>query len=310
MPKRILLGPQRPSANLREVLTAAALPEGPVGVISAGWQEGEGELDDLSQLIQNPLVELNLYHRADNIFSADKAFQSVYRQRQDRLQELQKLYRTRLRHLMIAARQIRRQKVTSGLIAAEQQHAISQVRALDTHLLSSVETIYSQYAEALKPSSSALLTEQIQEIESVLENCASIVIPGGNVLVLLNRLQLFEMQHMIHSRHVVAWSAGAMALSDIIVLYHDRVPLGRRDPEVLGPGLGIVSGHLFLPDSKKRLQVKDRVRISLFSQRFAPVKCVTLNSGSSIYFDDESLCQANNVGKLTAKGKIEELLPT
>lgn len=307
MLQRIILGPQRPTINVPEAVSLANIPDGPVAVISAGWQEGEGELDELSQLVRRPLVALNLYTRAEQLFAADGKFRAAYRQRQDRLQQLQHLYRIRLRQLMLAARQLRREKISRDLLEIEQRHAILQVRALDEHLLNRIEAIYEEYSEALSEKGNALLAEYSFDIKAKLGDCSTVLIPGGNVLVLLNRMQLFTMSESLASRHLIAWSAGAMVLSDLIVLYHDRTPLGRRNPEVLGAGLGIVPGQLFLPDAAKRLQVKDLRRMSIFSERFAPAKCVTLDSGSLVRFENEKLCQASSAGWINSQGRIEML---
>ena len=46
---------------------------------------------------------------------------------------------------------------------------------------------------------------------------------------------------------VIAWSAGAMALADRIVLFHDRSPHGPGHPEVYGSGLSVVRDVVLLP---------------------------------------------------------------
>src|SRR5690606_41913723 len=68
-----------------------------------------------------------------------------------------------------------------------------------------------------------------------LDNVETVVITGGNVAILINRLRLFGLGNMLKAKNVVAWSAGAMALCDRIVLFHDNPPQGRRNPEVFGP---------------------------------------------------------------------------
>ena len=143
-----------------------------------------------------------------------------------------------------------------------------------------------------------------------MEGCATTLITGGNVLVLMNRLQLFAMQGQLAARHLITWSAGAMVLSDTIVLYHDRTPLGRRDPEVLGPGLGIIPRLIFLPDARKRLQYKDRARVGIFSDRFAPADCITLNNGSLFHFDEKRVHRVEKTSRLSSQGDIQELHTT
>ena len=305
MPHRLLLGPQRPVINLGEVVANAPLPEGPIAVISAGWQEAEGDIDDIRELVDRPLVDLELYHRTEQVFAEDEALRDAYRQRQDRLQELQRLYRLRLQQSMLAARQVRRATAARDLIAAEERHAISQLRALDRHHLRRVDTIHAEFDDTIR--GSRLRTAHVAAIEEKLGDCATVLITGGNVLVLLNRLQLFGMRKRLADRHLVAWSAGAMVLSDRVVLFHDKTPLGRRDPELLGGGLGLLPGYIFLPDARRRLRQKDAVRTRLFNGRFAPARCVTLNSGALLHFGDGRVQRAVDVGYLHNNGTIAEL---
>ncbi|MDH3453468.1 MAG: hypothetical protein OEN20_13745, partial [Gammaproteobacteria bacterium] len=117
---RLLLGPQRPVSNLRRGVDSLSLKDGPIACISAGWQEAEGDTDDVQELVGRPLRDLNLYARTEDIFLAQPDLHDAYRSRQDQLKEQQKLYRLRLRHLMNAARQVLRSDVDPVLLATEQ----------------------------------------------------------------------------------------------------------------------------------------------------------------------------------------------
>lgn len=299
-PQRLILGPQRPITNLGEVFAKATLPEGPVAVITAGWQEAEGDLDEIQRQLERPLIDMQLYQRAEHVFFAEKILSSAYRERQDKLLELQRLYRMRLRNLVRAVQQLRREKTHLDLVVAEERHAIAQLRALDRHHLDRISTVYAEYEDTI--SSSDMLAEQTALIEDSIKDCQTVLISGGNVLVLLNRLQLFGVRHLLADRHLIAWSAGAMVLSDQVVLYHDKTPLGRREPEILGAGLGLLPGYVFLPDAKKRLRPKDTVRTGLYNKRFAPARCVTLDSGTSLCFAGDRIVSAKHAAYLTAEG--------
>ena len=307
MAYRLLLGPQRPIANLAQAVAGAGLDPGPVAVIAAGWQEAEADLDELQGSFSGPLINLELYRRAEEVFAADNHLRNAYRERQDRLQELQRLYRTRLRQLMIAARQIKLSGAAADLVAAEYRHAVSQLRALDRHQLKRIDAVYTEFSRSTDASRSDVLGGHIAAISQVLADCGTVVITGGNVLVLINRLQLFGLRGALEARHLVAWSAGAMALSDRVVLYHERTPVARRDPELLGAGLGIVSGYVFLPDARRRLRAKDSVRLALLSSRFSPARCVTLDSGASVRLDGGALCEARNAACVTSRGGLTPL---
>lgn len=303
MKQRLLLGPQRPVTNLGDVVAKFGQGDGPVAVISAGWQEAEGDIEDVHELVKRPLIDLELYGRADKIFATDDRLQSAYRERQELLKDLQRLYRVRLRQLMAAARQLQKTDADAGLMAAEQRHAISQLRALDRHHYNRVEAIHALFDDAISPGSSEVLAENQEAIEKVLQGCETILITGGNVVVLLNRLRLFSMSGHLAARNLIAWSAGAMVLAEKIVLYHDRLPQGRRDPEVLGHGTGVLPGYIFLPDSRRRLRSKDAVRIELFCRRFAPTTTLTLDSGAMLQFESQKLLAADGVKRLSRSGR-------
>ena len=91
------------------------------------------------------------------------------------------------------------------------------------------------------------------------------------------------------------------------MLFHDRMPQGRREPEVFGAGLSLVPGHVILPDPSERLRQGDRPRIGLMARRFAPSACVTLDSGASIEFDGDTVVAATDAARLGKKGQVTGL---
>ncbi len=307
MLQRLLLGPQRPVTNLGQAVTDAGISEGPIAVVSAGWQEAEGDIDDVRELVPGSLIDLKLYHRAEEIFAADPGLQEAHRERQDQLKELQRLYRMRLRQLMIAARQLRRSGANAEVVAVEERHAISQLRSLDRHHLGRVEAIHRAFDNRLDVSISAPLAENVAAIRKILDDCPTVLITGGNVIVLLNRLRLFGVDRLLSGKHLIAWSAGAMVLSDLIVLYHDRTPQGRRDAEVFNTGAGVLPGYVLLPDARRRLKENDAVRVSLFCNRFAPATSVTLDSGSVFHFEGSDIRNALDVRRLTSNGRLSRV---
>jgi hypothetical protein len=105
---------------------------------------------------------------------------------------------------------------------------------------------------------------------------------GGHVAALLNRLRLFDVASVVGERPIVAWSAGAMALSERIVLFHDSPPWGAGNAEVLDHGLGLCPGVLPLPHARRRLRLQDPRRVDLLVRRFAPLRCVGLDEGSKL----------------------------
>lgn len=306
---RILLGPQSPQPNVDAALAAAELPPGPLAVISAGWQEAEGELDELAACVKRPLEDLALYRRFEDVLTADPELAEATRNRQDKLKEQQRLYRLRLKQLSIAARQTLAADGDPDMIAAEQRHAIAQLRALDRHHLHRCETVWRAFDQDYGPDSHRLLARHASEVAEIIGRCAGVVLAGGNVAILINRLRLLGVDRQLPGCNLVAWSAGAMVLARRIVLYHDRSPEGRRDPEVLGAGCGVVPGHVFLPDARKRLRRGDRNRIGLFCRRFAPDVCVALDNGAQLHLVDGRVQRADSVRRLTRNGRLVGVRP-
>ena len=88
--------------------------------------------------------------------------------------------------------------------------------------------------------------------------------------VLADALHLFNIAASLRSP-VIAWSAGAMALTDRIVLFNDRAPQGPGHPEVYGSGLSVLrnlvraaarqreaAARRHAPDGRLRPQVRPR----------------------------------------------------
>ncbi|MDH3612664.1 MAG: Type 1 glutamine amidotransferase-like domain-containing protein [Gammaproteobacteria bacterium] len=307
MPLRLLLGPQRPIVNLDSAVARSGIGDGPIGVISAAWQEAEGDIDDVQRLVLNPLFDLRIYERTEELFAADKRLHEAYRLRQDRLKEQQRLYRMRLRHLMVAARQTLRTEGEPAVVAAERRHAISQLRALDRHHLGQIEKVHARFDSVFTADSHALLSEYTAAIEDELSRFKTVLITGGNVVVLMNRLRLFGLDRLLQRKNIIAWSAGAMVLCDHIVLFHDRMPQGRRDPEIVDEGMGLLPSIVLLPDAKGRLRAKDLVRVKLLSRRFAPASCMTLDNGSLLLFESETLRDSEAAKRITRNGSFKRV---
>ncbi len=219
----------------------------------------------------------------------------------------QRLYRLRLRQLMIAARATLTADGERAMLAAERRHAISQLRALDQHHLRQVDKINGRYDDRISSESNPQLAEQIAEVKEAISLVDTVLITGGNIVVLLNRLRLFGLDVLLRDKNIVGWSAGAMVLSERIVLFHERLPQGRRDAEVLGKGLGMLPGVVLLPDAKQRLRMKDELRVGLFDRRFSPAICMTLENGSWLLYEGQTLIDSESSKRMTRGGKFKRV---
>ncbi len=99
--------------------------------------------------------------------------------------------------------------------------------------------------------------------------------------MLLNRLRLFGLERLLRTRPVVAWSAGAMAIAERVVLFHDHPPQGAGNAELFEAGLGLVRGAVFLPHAASRLALDDPTRVALLARRLARPRACTLDDGDA-----------------------------
>jgi hypothetical protein len=303
VPRRLLLGPQRPAPYLRAALDAAEVEAGSFAVISAAWQEAENDIDMIRDEVARPLVDLRLYGRAEALFAEVPEMGAAYRERQDRLQELQRLYRLRLRQLVIAARSTRRESAHPDLAEAEHRHAIAQLRALDRHHLVATERLQASVESDWQHARNLPWRRHFEAIAGELHEHDAVIITGGNLPVLLNRMRLFGLEALLADKTLVGWSAGAMVQASRIVLYHDHMPHGRRDPELLGVGCNLIPRYVVLPDPRHRLQQDRGRRLGLLARRMSPYRCLVLDHGEFACFEGDRLSgvQAREINR---KGRI------
>jgi hypothetical protein len=287
----VLLGPQRFQPTLRSVVDELGV-NGRIAAVTAGWQEREEDDAELSDHLGGRVVNLLLHRRGEEASAAEPGLFARLRRRQERLKRLQALYRVRLDPQLTAVRRLY-DREGGDVLDGERAHAIELVRALDEHHLSRVRVIHAEddvpwpapeegrgrYPE---------LERHRAEIARILEGCAALAIAGGHVAVLLNRLRLFRVLELAPELPVFAWSAGAMALAERIVLFHDHPPQGAGNAEVLDVGLGVLGPDLAgeallpLPHAGLRLRLGDPERVGIFARRFAPLAPVTLDPGARL----------------------------
>jgi len=130
-------------------------------------------------------------------------------------------------------------------------------------------------------------------------------VTGGHVGVLLHVLRLFAVAEHVHGP-VITWSAGAMALADQVVLFHDHPPRGERPPEVHADGLGLYPGVVPLPHAARRLRLGDADHVALLAQRLAPRRAVLLPAGTRVDLRDGAPLPATAT-TLTASGQVQSV---
>jgi hypothetical protein len=307
-PRFVLLGPQRLKPTLRKAL--AALPQAaPIALVSAGWEEREQEDGELREHVRRPVVNLRLYERAEEVFRRDRELFRMLRKRHDRLRKCQDYHRVILGHAMDAARELMRRRtrergIGRELIELEIEEAIQVIRTIDARHAERLGQLHGEFEAEAQPASREQVVRQRAELERDLADVAAVCVAGGHVAILLNRLRLFDFPALVGERPLVCWSAGAMALAPLVVVFHDSPPQGRGNAEVLEKGLGMLDGVVPLPHAKRRLRLKDPARVGLFARRFAPALCAALDEGTRIDWNGERWCGAHNARRLTEQGSV------
>ena len=281
MQELILLGPQRHRPTLAGAFEHLGVA-GPVAAVTAGWQEREGEDEELAEHLGMPVTDLELHRRSDEVFAEDAGLFRAYRARQDRLRAMQELYRYRLDFAIEPARELLHRDGDPELLEPHREAAIAAIRRLDDEHRRGVAGVHREFERRLRPRRRRAVVKHRREIAEILERSAALAIAGGHVAVLSNRLRLFGVAELLGDQPIFAWSAGAMALGERIVLFHDRPPWGAGNAEVLDVGLGLYRGLLALPDARHRLRLEDPARVALFARRFAPDLCAALDDGVAI----------------------------
>ncbi len=303
LPGIALLGPQSRNPSLDRALSVLGV-QGPYGAITAGWREMEGETKALAEHIQADVVDLALYERVEDIFASDPALFDAHRQRQDMLKQLQRLYRVRLRAGAEACYTLIKSKEDPGLVRTQLSAATSQLRALDRFHARQLAKAHADFDQQVKPLERPAISEHRRELSALLERLGAVLIAGGHVAVLLSRLRLLGMGELLRQHPVAGWSAGAMVLTDQLVLFHDRAPQGRREPELLDVGLGRIRGTIALPCASQRLDLNNRAHLTLMARRFAPASCVALDDSAFGVWQNGTLRGADGLSRIRRNGVL------
>lgn len=272
-----LLGPQRVATTARAAVREM-LPDGPIAAVNAGWQERESEDAELDEVLGGRMRNLGLHRRWRDVHDRDPEYSVAERRLDDLLDELQALYVVRLQHAMAAIDSVRRRREVPSVQEEALADAIAAVQALDAWHLRAVRDTRAEFRAAFRPGQRTAIAEHRAEVAAIVDDSAGLVVAGGHVGVLLRTLRVFALDKIVKTP-LIAWSAGAMALAERVVLYHDMAPQGPGDAEAYAEGLGAYQGVLPFPHAKRRLRLSDDDHVGLMARRFAPWTCLLLADG-------------------------------
>ncbi|MET0692494.1 MAG: hypothetical protein ABWY56_01110 [Propionibacteriaceae bacterium] len=272
-----LLGPQRKVAAARAAV-AELMPEGRIATINAGWQERETDSAELSDVLGGRMLNLELYRRWQQVTATDEEYAVAERRLTVLLAEIQAVYAIRLNHAMAALEAVGRRGEVPAVQAAAMADALRTVQDLDRWHLDVVAETRADFFQRVRLGERDNILTHRAEVDELVSGCSGMVFAGGHVGVLLHLLHIFDITRVIRLP-LIAWSAGAMALSDRVVLFHDRSPQGERHAEMYAEGLGVYSGVLPFPHARWRLRMDDPTHLGQLARRFAPRTCLLLADG-------------------------------
>jgi len=273
--KIVVLGPQR-WPTLDAVVRSLDL-SGPIATVTAGWQEREPDDAEFDALVGGRSVNLRLHARWQDVLARDPEYAAAELEHRAALRELQELHLVQLDGALRGLREVARYGGSRPPIRdAASADAEAVVRLVDERHLARVREARAAFEAGWHPGERLAAAGHRTEVRQVLDAAAALVVAGGHVGVLLHVLRLFAVGA---APVVIAWSAGAMALTERVLLFHDRAPHGPAHPEFLDVGLGWIPGCVLLPHARRRLRTDDTARMAELAGRAAPARCVVLDDG-------------------------------
>ena len=306
MPRLIVLGPQR--RPTLDATTRGLQLTGPMCTVTAGWREREPDDAELDALLGGRSINLRLYRRWLEVLEHDPEYAAAEQEHRAALAEQQELYEVQLGGVLGALREVTRY---GGSRAEIRETALADaeaaVRLVDDRHLQRIARSRAAFEVAWRPAERPAVAAHRDEIGRALGRADALVLAGGHVGVLLHVLALFAVSA---PPIVIAWSAGAMALTERVLLFHDRAPHGPAHAEFVGSGLGWLSGCVLLPHARRRLRVDDPLRMSELVARVAPARCVVLDDGTRLEVPDGSAELPAGARVVDPDGRITELAGT
>lgn len=284
MSRVVVLGPQRDRPTIGRTLADLGI-RGPVATVTAGWQEWEADDAALAEQIGPGAVNLHLYARAEAVWKADPELLAGHREMQDRLRQLRRLYNRRLSHVAQSWLDMLAEDGPADLLDPERAAALESIRSLDAHHLERISSVRDRFDAEYVPLERPAVASERADVVERLRDAEAVVVEGGHVALLYNRLRLFGLGPLLEDRTVIGCSGGAMVLGERVALFHDSPPSGPGHTEIALTGLALFRGLIPLPHGRTRLRLDDRARVARLAARFAPDRCAVLGPGTRLDWD-------------------------
>lgn len=270
-----VLGPERPEPVLPALLDRLRI-RGPVALVSAGWRYDEERDEPLVAAVRRTVHNLRLYQAWQDLERDAPELASAWARKQALLKGVKERYRAALRHALAAAQELWSPRGHDPWF----ELAVSTLRAADERFLTEADRLHAEFTAQVRPDRHPLVRTVEARIHDVVAGCDAVLVAGGHVGILRNRMSFFGLDRVLRDRRVIAWSGGAMVIADRVLLYHDHTPSGHGTAELLDRGLGLVSGVYYLPHAHMRLDLADQRNLAILAARLAPARVLTLENGA------------------------------
>lgn len=278
--RTVLLGPQRFHTTAGGVIRTVA-PEGAVATVTAGWQDRENDIGELDATLEGRGRHLRLYGRLIDVLDSDRQFAEAALAHRDAMDELAETYSLRLQRALDSVYTVQRRPVQTQVAASAEADGIRVVQSIDQWYLDAVDQLHGELQAAAPPEESEPIQRHRAEVAQIVGQVSAIAIAGGHVAQLVRCLKLFEVNPP-PQLPVVAWSAGAMSLTERVVLYHDRGPGGVVGAEVWDRGLGRAPRTVAMPHARRRLQMDNPMVLRVLARRFGDARCLLLDDDARV----------------------------
>lgn len=232
----------------------------------------------------------------------------MLRHRQDELRRLREINTIQLDHALTVARQLLRRQHQGDGVARQLDLTMEHVRQVDLEYLQLVREVIRTYDKRIDPWERPSVQRYRQRVLDRLQSCQALLIAGGHVGVLLNRLNLSRLLKYVHVP-VIAWSGGAMAMAEKIVFFHQSLPHATGDAELSRQGLAWFRSLVLFPRGDQRLNLQDPLEVALLARRFANDTCLVLTAESVLEWSPRDLRRVAHVRQLLPDGSVREWHP-
>ena len=274
-----LLGPQRFLTTAGAVVRSLGV-EGPVATVTSGWEERESDDGELDSVLEGRSRNLRLFGRMMDVLERDPEVATAALALRDAVADLSGAYSVRLHHALDSVYAVRRRKGRDDVLTAAYEDVVEAVRRLDDWYLDEVRGLYSEAYATGAIERSEIWEEHRAEVAEQLDGASVLAVAGGHVGMLLRTMQFFSVRPPAELP-VVAWSAGAMAMTRLVVLFNDFAQ-SHPAAEVWDRGVGRVERVIALPHARRRILLEDRVRTQVFVRRFHGYACLLLDDGAKV----------------------------